>query len=119
MRQNHYSPQVNPYPVYHGSNRDLVPRGSYDYHSQEPENVRPYHIESRPQRPVSKEKTNQSLSGDSGEATESPMTWLYDKFVGGKVLSAEETVSTRKKANTKTTSSSEYRRPSPKRTMRV
>jgi len=119
MRQNHYSPQVNPYPVSHGSNRDLVPRGSYDYHSQEPENVRPHHTESRPQRPVSKKKTNQRLSEDSGEATESPMTWLYDKFVGGKVPSAEETVCTKNKSNKKTTSSYEYRGPSPKRTMRV
>jgi hypothetical protein len=118
IRQNHYSPQLKPYPVSHGSNRDLVPRGSYDYHSQEPENVRPYHTERRPQRPASKEKMNRH-PGDSGEGTESPMTWLYDKFVGGKVPSAEETVSTRKKANTKTILSPEYRRPSAKRTMRV
>jgi hypothetical protein len=48
------------------------------------------------------------------------MTWLYDKIVGGKVPSAEETVITKRKSNgKKQLSSNEYRRPSPKRTMRV
>jgi len=124
-RKNYYAPQTNsnppnpPNPNSYGSYGEFVPRGSYDYHMQESENVRPYHMEGRQQSTVPKQRQSQSRSGDNGDATESPMTWLYDKFVGSKA-SAEETVSTTKKSNAKKASSSnEYRRPTQKRTMRV
>lgn len=119
QRQKSYAPQT-----YSSSNSgpygDFVPRGSSDFHMQESENGRSYHAEGRRQRTLPRKTQSQSRSEDNGDMSDSPMTWLYDKIIGGKVPSAEETVITKRKSNgKKQLSSNEYRRPSPKRTMRV
>ena len=120
------------------SSRELTPRRSQSFNVEdlENENRNDNHQmqKKRERRKSSKPPMGSSHYHENGARTseqvkESPMTWLYDKMVG-KGNSTEETVKMKNNEAKKVTrkgsrfsgpsiDSPHYRRPSPKRTMRV
>lgn len=119
--------------------RENIPRRSHSYYGEDTENEnrgnnhqaernRDKRRSSKPPMGSSHHHENRAAENEQ-KSNESPMTWLYDKMVG-KGDSAEETVKmknneTKKKMrkssqlNGPSTADPYYRRPSPKRTMRV
>ncbi len=113
--------------------RENVPRRSNSYYEEDTENEnagrrREKTRSSKPPMGNSHHHENKA-SENQPKPTESPMTWLYDKMVG-KGTSAEETVKRKNNEGKKkvkksgqfegpSNSDSRYRRPSPRRTMRV
>ena len=122
--------QMNNYIDIHDHHSSHVPRGSFNHNSDDienNENAAHYQVE---QRQYKSRSSSRPMTGkpriygnDSEESNESTMSWLYDKIVGTGT-SADETVvknnqSRRKNQNDNEGSTYDYKRPSPKRTMRV
>jgi len=84
---------------------------SYEVSDEDTENMNIYQTRR-------KEATGSSKLRGKPEANESPMTWLYDKFIGGNTTSATESLATNRHSN-QNKASSHHRKSSAKRTMRV
>lgn len=106
-------------------NRAMKSNGhNYDYSDEDTENINVRQYRKKDLVMSSKPKGKQ-ISTTQHEQNESPMTWLYDKLVGGgntNPSSTAESLVTKKRSNYKQSSSTHryhHNLSSPKRTMRV
>jgi hypothetical protein len=91
---------------------------SYEVSDEDTENIN-FHQSGRVETKVPlKHSSGKPRSSNHSERNESPMTWLYDKIIGGNPSSTTESLTTSRHSNHKK-SPSYHRNNSTKRTMRV
>jgi hypothetical protein len=89
----------------------------YENSDEDTENVN-IHQARRKESSNSSKKKNKYAANNT-ETSESPMTWLYDKIIGGNTSPATESLTTKKRSNHRQQAQSYHRATSTKRTMRV